>query len=168
MTSPGAGRLRVTVVGVGNRWRGDDGAGPAVLSELASRWGGDPRVRLLEIRDDITVLLGVWDESDAIWIIDAIEPAESPGAVLEIDPARLGRGTPLGGCHGVAVADAIELGRALGRTDPDLRVFGIEAGELLHGDGLSPAVAAAVQRLAVDLDDALHRRLLTGAHDLRP
>ena len=35
----------VTVIGIGNPYRRDDGAAAAVLQRLATQWSADPRVR---------------------------------------------------------------------------------------------------------------------------
>jgi hypothetical protein len=46
------------------------------------------------------------------------------------------------------VAEAVELGRALGRLPPSLRIYGIEAGQFELGSPPSREVLAAVEELA--------------------
>lgn len=161
MTGPVGGRLVATVIGVGNRWRNDDGAGPAVVSRLAARWGDDPRVRLMEVRGDVTEVVLAWGGADITWIIDAIATANAPGAVLEVDPHHLIGAPRLGGSHRAGVAEAIELGRALGRMPRELRLLGIQGDDYADGDRLSPAVCDAVDRVVARLDADLSRRIRT-------
>jgi hydrogenase maturation protease len=151
------------VIGVGNRWRGDDGAGPAVVSHLETRWGDDPRVRLMEVRDDVCGVVLAWDGCDITWIVDATAAASAPGTVVEVEPHRLTGAPPLGGSHRAGVAEAIELGRALERMPKELRVLGIEGGDFADGDRLSPAVSGAVDRVVARLDADLRDRLRAGA-----
>jgi hydrogenase maturation protease len=51
--------------------------------------------------------------------------------------------------HHFGLAEAVELARAVGKLPPKMVVFGIEAERLDLGEGLSPAVADAVDRAAV-------------------
>jgi hydrogenase maturation protease len=50
--------------------------------------------------------------------------------------------------HRFGLADALELARALGRLPPRVVVYGIEGSRFAPGRPMSPAVAAAVERLA--------------------
>jgi hydrogenase maturation protease len=50
--------------------------------------------------------------------------------------------------HGFGPAQAVELGRALGRLPRRLIAYGIEAGDLQVGNGLSPEVARAAGEVA--------------------
>jgi hydrogenase maturation protease len=159
VTLPGTARPMVTVIGVGNRWRNDDGAGPEVVSRLGARWGDDPRVRLIELRGDVISVVHAWSTSDVVWIVDALEPASAPGTVAELDPDRLTDGQLFGGSHRAGVAEAIELSRALGRTPRGLRVLGIEGSDFAHGQRLGPEVSRAVGEVVAELDADLGREL---------
>lgn len=50
--------------------------------------------------------------------------------------------------HALGLAEAVELGRALGRLPPTLTVFGIEGTTFTAGATPTPAVLAAVPRVA--------------------
>lgn len=134
------------VVGVGNPWRGDDGAGLAV----ARRLGG------LTLEGDATALLDAFGLADRLVVVDAAIAAGTPGAVRWFDararslPARRLRSST----HAFGVADAIELGRTLGRLPAALEVYAIEGSDFSLGRSLSPAVATAVERLAAAIGPA--------------
>ena len=63
-------------------------------------------------------------------------------------PARLPRPAST---HLIGLADALELARALGRLPPRVVVYGIEGHRFGVGDPVSPAVAAAVDRVVAEL-----------------
>ena len=131
------------VIGVGNAARGDDAAGLIA----ARRLGG------LEHEGDPVALLDVWRGADVAVVIDAVSSGAEPGTVHRFDataaplPARLRRSTS---SHALGLAEAIELGRTLGRLPARLLVYGIEGERFEAGMELTPAVAAAVEAVALD------------------
>jgi hydrogenase maturation protease len=147
--------LRVTVVAIGNPYRGDDGAGAAVLARLAAELGDDERVRLVELDGEPVRLVQSWEGSSTVWIVDAIRSGRPPGTYREVDAARLGelddRGAPIGGGHLMGLRDAVELARALDLLPDDLHVLGIEGESFDHGHGLSRPVTGAVVEAAAHL-----------------
>ena len=145
------GRALLRVVGVGNPWRGDDAAGLAVAERLSGRL--PEGVELLQREGEPTGLIDAWEQSDTVWLVDAVRSGEPPGTVHRLDgsddalPAELFRGST----HHLGVPDAVELARALGRLPRRLVVFGIEGESFVAGRGLSAAVASAVDRVAEQL-----------------
>jgi len=83
------GRLkgRVTCVGVGNTWKGDDGAGP----ELTGRLQGRVRAELIDSGEVPESYLGRIEESrpDTIVFLDVAEMGASPGEVAIIEGDQL-------------------------------------------------------------------------------
>ena len=140
---------RRVVVGVGNPYRGDDGAGLAVAERLRGRL--PEGVELAECADEPTRLLDAWDGADAALVVDAISSGGEPGTVHRFDasaepiPARVFRSST----HAFGIAEAIELSRALGTLPPRIVVYGIEGAAFTAGEGLTEPVEAAVGR-AVD------------------
>jgi hydrogenase maturation protease len=133
------------VIGVGNAWRGDDAAGLAVARRLRGT------LDALEHEGDGAGLVEAWrDRYDVVVVDAATSSGASPGTVSRFDahdgplPARVLRSST----HAFGVADAVELARALGRLPPRLAVYAIEGADFTAGTGLSPPVAAAVDRLA--------------------
>jgi hydrogenase maturation protease len=129
------------VIGVGNAARGDDAAGLIA----ARRLGG------LEHEGDPVALLDVWRGAELAVVIDAVSSGAEPGTVHRFDatsaplPARLRGSTS---SHALGLAEAIELGRTLGRLPGRLIVYGIEGERFEAGTELTPAVAAAVEAVA--------------------
>ena len=136
----------VLVIGVGNAYRRDDGAGLAVARRLLGR-----RLPGVEVRThggDAAGLLDLWEGSASVVIVDAVRTGAAPGTIHRLDAtaAALPRSWPLSS-HGHGVASAAMLARALGRLPRALVVYGIEAGDLGDGAGLSPPAAAAVDEV---------------------
>jgi hydrogenase maturation protease len=139
------------VIGVGNAWRGDDGAGLAVARRLRELHLKDVEVR--EVEGDASALMEAWAGADRVVVVDAAQSGAPPGTVRRFDaraeplPAQLLRSST----HAFGVPDAIELARALGRLPHALDVYAIEGESFVAGDRLSPAVERAVQELAATL-----------------
>ena len=106
---------RVLVIGIGNTYRGDDAAGLAVAEWL--RATAPPEVEVMRHEGEPISLLEKWDQVPVVYLVDAMASGAEPGSVCRFDaadgplPARL---RPRGS-HALGVADAIELGRVLGR-----------------------------------------------------
>ncbi|TGD86323.1 hydrogenase maturation protease [Mycolicibacterium sp. CH28] len=134
--------MTVVVVGIGNDHRRDDGVGPAVAAALAV--GQLPGVRVLTCAAEPTAILDAWDGSALAVIIDAVVgPDAVPGRVRRCTAEDLAVAGGISS-HDLSLAQTYELGQALGRAPQRLVVVAIDAADLGHGTGLSPAVAAAV------------------------
>ena len=137
---------RVVVLGVGNEDRGDDAVGLLVARRL--REEVPPGVEVVESDGDPARLLDLWQGADLAVAVDAVVSGGEAGALHLHDATReaLPSGLATLSSHGLGLAQAIELGRALGRLPARLVVIGIEAAEVAPGGELSPAVAAAIGR----------------------
>lgn len=139
--------MNVAIVGIGNRERGDDGVGAALIDRLRA---DPPQAALAEIRDDLSALVDVLQRADKAVIVDAMKSGGAPGTVLRLDATRgplNAELAPFASTHTINLADVIELARALGKLPREVIVFGVEAADCSHGRTLSPAVAAALHVL---------------------
>ena len=142
------GRAALRIVCVGNPWRGDDAAGLAVARRLAGTL--PPGIELAEREGEPTALIDAWDGARALWLVDAVSSGGEPGTVHRLDASEEALPTALfrGSTHHVGLGEAVELARALGRLPERTVVYGVEGGSFEIGDELTPAVAAAVARVA--------------------
>ena len=162
MSGPGPGP--VVVIGVGNEFRRDDGAGPAVIGRLR---GLVPAGVTLVITDgEPTRLIEAWTGAALAVVVDAVRAEPShPGRahrfVVDRPRADVAR---TASSHGFGFDDAIALALALDRMPGRLIVHAIEAADLTQGPGLTPAVDMAVGVVvAAILDDiGADRRLSAG------
>jgi hydrogenase maturation protease len=143
------------VIGVGNPFRGDDGAGPAVAELVADRLGAthrdDVEVRVLD--GEPARLVEAWAGARLAVVVDALRSGAAAGTVrrIEIGPGsrhRLRQRGTLASSHGAGLQAALELGRALERLPDRLVVLGVEGDDFREGPGLSTAVAACLEPTA--------------------
>jgi hydrogenase maturation protease len=138
----------VVVIGVGNEFRRDDGAGPAVVASLRDRV--PPGVDLVVTDGEPTRLIEAWTGAALAVVIDAVRAhPPRPGRVHRFVVDR-----PMGGTsrtassHGFGLDDAVSLALALDRMPGRLIVHAIEAADLTQGTALTPLVAAAISDVA--------------------
>jgi hydrogenase maturation protease len=107
-------------------------------------------VEVLEEDGEPTALLDAFEGAEALWLVDAVSSGAAPGTVHRLDagaqelPAELFRTST----HHLGLAEAVELGRALGQLPAHVVVFGIEGASFDPGDSLTPAVEEAVADVA--------------------
>jgi hydrogenase maturation protease len=146
--------VRAMVAGIGNVFLGDDGFGVAVAQRLAGREVPDGvRVADVGIRG-LHLAYDLLDGCELLVLVDAVPLGAAPGtvAVIEVDPddAALPGQDPVGSLDAHSMSPVSVLGtlRAMGGRVGRVLVVGCEPATLEEGIGLSPAVAAAVDRAA--------------------
>jgi len=154
---------RVVVIGIGNRLRGDDGAGVAVaerLRERVPRW-----VEVVACDEEPSRLMDAWRGADTAVLVDAVSSGAPAGTLHRFEAGR--RPVPAqefrSSTHAIGVSDTIELARALGRLPRRVLVYGIEAGSFEAGAPLPPAVQKAVAGAATAVLGDLKREACTSA-----
>lgn len=152
---------RALVVGVGTEHRSDDRCGLEVARRLRTRLGD--RAIVVESSGEPASLLDVWDRATHVVVIDAVRTGAPPGTVVRYEVGAGGLAVPAGvaSTHGLSVAEAVALGRALGRLPAHLLLVGIEAGALGMSETMSEPVARALAP-AVALVEAELARWETG------
>ena len=143
------------VIGIGNEFRRDDGAGPAVVSALRDL-APPPGVELMITDGDPARLIEAWTGARLAVVVDAVRAQPpSPGRVhrFVLDRPRTAADRTASS-HGFGLDDAVSLAAALDRMPDRLVVHAIQAADLTQGLGLTPLVAAAVGTVArAILDD---------------
>lgn len=142
-----SGERRV-IVGLGNRFRGDDCAGLAVADRLRARVPAG--VEVVAIEGDPTPLLEILAESDLVLVADAVSADARPGFVYRFDATESQiPGTVFGSStHAFGLSETIELARALGKLHARVLVYGVTGADFTTGADLSPAVEAEVETAA--------------------
>ena len=135
------------VIGIGNPDRGDDGAGRLVARRLRELV---PGLAPCELDGAASALLDRLSGRAAAYVIDAAATGRPIGAVQRFDAGHGPLPSGMDGCstHGLGLAEAIELARALGTLPPRCIVYAIEGRDFSLGAPVSPAVAAAVEEVA--------------------
>lgn len=146
------------VIGIGNPHCGDDGVGRLVARRLDAQ--GAAGLQVVEHAGDAAGLLEWLTGPQAAYLIDASKMGKPPGTISRFDVTRtqLPRVALSCSTHGLGVADAIELARALGRLPPRCVIYAIEGRRYDIGDALSPEVDAAAEEVANLIRDELGHR----------
>ncbi len=143
---------RVCIVGVGNRGRGDDAAGPRLIDQRQPEAAG------------IWIDAGVAPENylepiartspDLVLIVDAVSFGGSPGECRLLDASLTE--TVVVSTHAGSLKLLAEY--LSSRTAAQIRVLGIQPQRMELGKGLSRPVARSVRELASMLSDLLSRQ----------
>lgn len=133
------------VIGCGFEDRGDDAAGLLVARRL-KQLGYEAR----EQSGEVAALLSAFEEAGGgrtVILADAVRSGARPGTVLRWDAVAnpLPRESFHRSVHGLGVAEAVELARALGKLPSRLLIYGIEGAEFEAGTGPGAAVLAGVE-----------------------
>jgi hydrogenase maturation protease len=140
------------IIGCGNLERGDDCAGLLVarrLRELGAnaRWCEGEPLRLIDL----------WEHADHVILVDAVVTGAPVGTIHVWNSRRasLDSKAPMS-THGLGIADAIELARALNRLPSRLEIYAIEGYCFDRGVGTSDeiqhAVDEVVRRILASID----------------
>lgn len=135
------------VIGIGNAFRGDDGAGVEVAARL--RDVVPAGVVVASCDEEPSRLIETWEGASSAILVDTVASGAAAGTLHRFDagettiPARALRSST----HAIGLAETIELARALGKLPPRVVVHGIEGAEFEAGASLTPAVEEAVGTL---------------------
>jgi hydrogenase maturation protease len=147
----------VSVLGVGNLLRTDEGVGVHAVRVLAGRRRDDsPDVDFLDGGTLGLNLLPYVEEASSLLILDAIDGGYSPGTVIELaaDAIPLFAGIKLSE-HQVTLQEVLGLARIRGRFPLRLMLIGMQPGDLATGDVLSPIAAAALPEMVARVEKVL-------------
>jgi hydrogenase maturation protease len=152
--------LRAVVIGLGQPAAGDDGVGVAVIVRL--RVEGNVEGVAYETIADASALVERLQTGVPVIIVDALVGGGAPGDVIVLDAEQLtGDARPLS-THGISVAQAVSLARAIA---PDsvaaiVRIVGIVVERASVGEtALSPEVAQAVPKACAAVHDLLREAM---------
>jgi hydrogenase maturation protease len=135
------------VVGVGSPDRGDDVAGLLVARLVRCRVAS---ARVVESDGCPADLVSELGRCRAAWLVDATVSGMQPGWVVRHDATAslptVRRGAS--STHGLGLAQALELARALSALPPRVVFYGIEGAHFTRGAPPTDAVVRAAERVA--------------------
>lgn len=150
------------LLGIGNVLWADEGFGPAVVSRLgnarlfpwcAERDSAGSRLRVVDGGTQGLYLLPLIQDADRLLVFDAVDFARQPGELVLLRdaqiPAYFGQ-RPLS-LHQTAFTDVLAAAELTGVLPQAITLIGVQFAHIdAWGGGLSPAVAAAVDK-AIEL-----------------
>ncbi len=153
------GPARRVVIGIGNPYRGDDGAGPEVVRRVRER--APAWVVVVEHDGEPSGLLDLWENANLAVVVDAVRSSRGEFGRfhrVEVD-ACAGKFPAVSAVssHGVGPGDAVELARALDRLPDRLVLYGIEGTRFSPGLGLSPELEPSIAAVAARIVEEVSR-----------
>ncbi|NLI15282.1 MAG: hydrogenase maturation protease [candidate division Zixibacteria bacterium] len=146
----------IIIIGIGNEFRGDDGAG-LVAAELlkAENIAG---VEIKQESGEGAILMECWQGYHTAIILDAARSGANPGTIhrYEIQQQPLPRSL-FNSCssHAFSLVEAIEMGKLLNKLPRRLIVYGIEGKFFGMRLGLSPEIQEAIHNLIRQIKNEL-------------
>ena len=137
----------ISIVGIGNEFRRDDGSSIYVARSLKEILPSE--IDVIEISDDISKLLEINTDYKKVFIIDAVESHNRPGKIYRYDlrilklPAIFSNYST----HSFDLTEVIELGLKLNKLPPEIIVYGIEGKNFEPGVGLSDEIIKALPEI---------------------
>jgi hydrogenase maturation protease len=132
------------VIGIGNPYRRDDGAGIAVVRRLRLLVPQD--VEVVECPGDLTMLLDIWQGYSRVIVIDAMRSGRAAGEVMRFDASTqtLPANMRFSSTHAMGLNEILALAHTLHRLPRKLVLYGVEGRDFGEGECLSDEVAKAV------------------------
>ena len=135
------------IIGVGNRYRGDDGVGHLIAAGIEELQL--PDLQIVYASGEAAGLMDLWAGHARVYIFDAVSSGAKPGTVFRFDAIE----TPVPSgffnysTHAFSVAEAIELARQISALPRELVVFGVEGEDFDHGVHVTPLVRDSVNKV---------------------
>jgi hydrogenase maturation protease len=153
---------RTVVVGVGNEFRRDDGAGPEVIARLRALQPGDASLTgvTLALSDgEPGRMIDLWEGATLAVVVDAVQDATMPPGHryhLAVD-ALTGVADGAASSHGIGLGDTVELARVLGCLPARLTVLAVVGRDFGFGTEMTAEVAAAIAELVEQVREIVQR-----------
>ena len=147
---------KISVIGIGNTLKADDGVGVRVAEELSSvDLGADVDVVSGELAG--MLLAPYFINSDHVIVVDAIDAGDTPGSVFRFLAEE---GLPMlrsHTSHGISVPELVTVARLSG-SKAEILIFAVQVEDVRPmSEGLSAAVDAAVPDVAKMVRDEVAR-----------
>ena len=145
----------LTIIGVGNRLRGDDAVGSLLIDKLQEQ---NYDVELIDAGTDALGVLEYLNGRDTVYIIDACRMGREAGelVVFGADEAEMIMAQDQISLHGLGLAEALKLAASLEMLPRALKIIGIEPLSVeLNGEISKPVKEAMTLAM-----DHIHRVVL--------
>lgn len=143
--------MKTLIMGIGNILRGDDGIGSAVIAHLETL-PLPPNVDLLDAGTAGFDMVLLMQGYDAVIVVDAAEMGLVAGEWRAFTAQEIKQGAGnlylRGTLHYAGLAEALNLGEALGVLPPQIGIIGVQPQHIDWQEGLSPAIEAVVEQVS--------------------
>ncbi|HPF98783.1 MAG TPA: hydrogenase maturation protease [Kiritimatiellia bacterium] len=149
-------KKKTVILGAGNLLMSDDGAGVHALWLL--RADPLPGMKLVDVGTAVLDAVPHIDGAGMVVILDAVEGGGAPGDVYVLHPEDIRQGGNAASVHSLGLLDSYRM-LCPGKALPPAVIVGVEPAMLGYGTTLSPAVEAALPRMAEAVRSIVERAL---------
>lgn len=136
----------IIIVGVGNPYRGDDGAGWAVIDGLKKRLNSN--IELLKQKGDIAEIIDIFSTHPCVYLVDACSSqAVHSWQRIDVLVQPIQEKHSLTSTHGFSIAQAVSLAKNLGQLPNKLILYAINGDHYAMSDVLSPSVKQSIDHV---------------------
>lgn len=150
-------KKETVILGAGNLLRSDDGAGVQALWLL--RKNPPPDVKLVDIGTAVLDAVLHIEGAGLVVILDAVQGGGDAGEVYVLHPNDIRQGGNAASVHSLGLLESYRM-LCPGKALPPWVIVGVEPALLGYGTTLSPAVAAALPRMAEAVRSIVERAAL--------
>ncbi len=140
--------FKVAVIGFGATHLHDNEVGTAVARRLREKT--PPEIPVLEQSGNALDLVNAMEGSNLVILVDSSCTGAEPGTILRLDGSeRPGYADwfPHYSTHSVGLSESFQVNQMLGTMPERMLLFCVEGSDYSQGDGLSPAVESAIDRV---------------------
>ena len=145
------------IIGIGNRYRGDDALGCLMADEMREATSGMADV--IEHDGEPASLIESWQGRRCVILIDAVSSAAEAGTIHHIDLNKQGLPDRFRSfsTHAFGIAEAVELARVLNKLPPRIIFYGVEGKSFAADMKLSEPVQEAVKTVRQKILDEISK-----------
>jgi hydrogenase maturation protease len=146
---------KVLIIGIGNEFRSDDGAGIICARKIKERVNSNASV--IENNGDGAILIESWEGFDNVILVDSISSGAIPGTIHKFDGIKdeFPNENTIHSSHLFSVADAIKTSKIMNKLPGNLVIYGIEGKSYKLGSKISSEVNKAIEKLVKVIEKEL-------------
>jgi hydrogenase maturation protease len=143
------------IIGIGNRFRGDDALGCLIVDEIREHVNCD----VIEHDGEPASLIYLWKDKDTVILIDAVSSGAQAGTIhrINLKEKSLPDQFRSYSTHAFGIAEAVELARVLKKLPSQIIFYGVEGKSFAADTELSPPLQKAVQELQKQIMDEMNK-----------
>jgi len=142
-------RAKTLIIGIGNRFRGDDALGCILADRLQTL--SSSSVEVITHSGEPASLIDLWQEKACVILVDAVSSRAKAGTIHHIDLQAQGLPDDFRSysTHAFGIAEAVELARVLYKLPPKTIFYGVEGKSFGANEELSPEMTAALEDVTI-------------------
>lgn len=146
----------IALIGIGNTFRGDDGAGLKVAEDLMSTF--DKKVDVFINKGDIFELLDIFQRYNSVFLVDACSGDDTMGSWKKINPLVdiLLPDSKQSSTHALNINQTIALAKSLHQLPKRLILYAIKGKNFQMNTSLSPEVREVLFSLKETIIEDIH------------